>query len=127
MSGKLAHNALVARELNRMSALVMLGGFADILQVALPALLYDDAEVSGDVVVISVYRNIGMRVFEILLQRVVVAVGILFEVYRAMFKHSEVASLDESFHEGVCAIVGDKVFAFVARSRYALNVFVNIL
>lgn len=127
MSGKLAHNALVARELNRMSAPVMLGGFADILQVALPALLYDDAEIGGDVVVISVYRNIGMRVFEILLQRVVVAVGILLEVYRAMLEHSEVASLDESLHEGVCAIIGDEVFALVARSRYALNVSVDIL
>jgi hypothetical protein len=110
-----------------MPALVMLGRFADILQVALPALLYDNAEVGGDVVVISVYRNIGMRVFEILLQRVVVAVGILLEVYRAMLEHSEVASLDESLHEGVCAIAGDKVFALVARSRYALNVFVDIL
>jgi hypothetical protein len=110
-----------------MSSLVMLGGFADILHVALPALLYDNSEVSGDVVVISVYRNIGMRIFEILLQRVVVAVGILLEVYRAMLEHGEVASLDESLHKGVCAIVGDKVLALVARSRYALNVFVDIL
>lgn len=127
MTGELAHNALIAGELNRVSALVILGGFADILQVALPAVLYDNSEVGSDVVVISVYRNIGMRVFEILLQRVVVAVGILLEVYRSVLQHGEVASLDESFHEGVCAIVSDEVFALVARSRYALNVFVNIL